>query len=1071
MPTELGPHDLTSDTSHPPFVVSASVSASGGDTYTPAWQAFDGNTTSSGWLGNTSSPWLLKIDLGSAQVLGSYAILVTDPDLSRAPLYWSVYGGNDGVNWALVDSQVSQTTTWTAGGPANTFTCASPGNFRYYLFELQSSGDPTYCGIGELYLYEGVLPAGTTSQTISFPPLSDFVLSSPNTGTFSLEATCDSGLQPSFAVTSGPAAIYPPYSLTVTGPGTVTVTASQGGDATYAAATPVRRTFTVTASPELGPHDLTGDTSHPPFVVSASSELNDAWQAWRAFDGVVGPAATAGWSGAGPGPEWLQIDLGSAGLLYRYSIGIPSGQGIAIAPRQWTMQGSNDGTAWTILDTVTVAEQNWGVPGTVRLFLPYPAVEVSYRYYQLNITANDGAPTVMIAELSLYTVPAPPATAWLVISEPGLGPTDRSAYMSFADGATHSFTLQLRRRGQASIPLIVLAGDPYAPTLGTLVKLYDLTSDGSYGLVFVGTIDLIEIAWLGDAGDRMCTVTAVSLEQVFDAILIPPRLYLNQTPDYIVRDLLTSLCVGAPVTAGSIMTPTLAGNPVIVPSLVCNYDRVSAIFDKMATAGLFVWGVDPATQTLFFMPPATTPAPWVVESEDGLWESWNWKQTRQDYRNRQIVRGSADMIPPSGEFIRGTGQLNITLMRAVLEVKAAYATNSTPNTAIATFSANPAPGDTFTTGVYNVVWQATRVYALGGLVIDTNGYIQKVTTAGTSGGSYPPYSTVTTVSIVDGSVAWTCEGPQGLSTGDQTYTFVAVLDNRQFGQILIGATAGDTAWNTVQGWNAADAAAPYELRGVVFSMPTWENDQTNAINFDLPSASFTVQEKAAGSGWLTRLSTTGSGAFSFNAGTTFDGTDAFDTITLNIGVQGTVIAAPGLAYTPGSAAISLATPLNAGSNLNVFYTRAGGDVIIVEDTAGVLARAAIEGGTGKYQQIVSDTSNTDAAAVLLEAQQDLAAYDVLPVSFRFVTFRAGLTPGLLLTLTLASPGAATNPQSAGRLTGGGQTWIVQEVSAELVPAQPSMPMPGCGHYRYTVTVIDSAQVGDYLAFWTGLSAG
>ncbi len=62
---------------------------------------------------------------------------------------------------------------------------------------------------------------------------------------FALAATAGSGLPVSFDLVSGPATLDG-AGLTLTGPGAVTVRATQAGDATYAAAAPVERTFTVT---------------------------------------------------------------------------------------------------------------------------------------------------------------------------------------------------------------------------------------------------------------------------------------------------------------------------------------------------------------------------------------------------------------------------------------------------------------------------------------------------------------------------------------------------------------------------------------------------------------------------------------------------------------------------------------------------------------------------------------------------------------------------------------------------------------------------------------------------------
>jgi sugar lactone lactonase YvrE len=83
-------------------------------------------------------------------------------------------------------------------------------------------------------------------QTITFPAIGNQTY---GVAPITLGATASSGLTVSYAVTLGPANISNGNVLTITGAGSVTVVASQGGDGvTWAAATPVPQTITV--SPE-----------------------------------------------------------------------------------------------------------------------------------------------------------------------------------------------------------------------------------------------------------------------------------------------------------------------------------------------------------------------------------------------------------------------------------------------------------------------------------------------------------------------------------------------------------------------------------------------------------------------------------------------------------------------------------------------------------------------------------------------------------------------------------------------------------------------------------------------------
>ncbi|MES2731005.1 MAG: PA14 domain-containing protein, partial [Bacteroidota bacterium] len=84
-----------------------------------------------------------------------------------------------------------------------------------------------------------------TVQTITFATIPDKALTDPP---FVLNATASSGLPVTYALVSGPATISG-NTVTLTGAaGTVTITASQAGNATNCAASPVTRSFAVTAA-------------------------------------------------------------------------------------------------------------------------------------------------------------------------------------------------------------------------------------------------------------------------------------------------------------------------------------------------------------------------------------------------------------------------------------------------------------------------------------------------------------------------------------------------------------------------------------------------------------------------------------------------------------------------------------------------------------------------------------------------------------------------------------------------------------------------------------------------------
>jgi hypothetical protein len=126
---------------------------------------------------------------------------------------------------------------------------------------------------------------------------------------------------------------------------------------------------------------------------SANDSANNPGNAKRAFD----HNSATQWFYKGV-QGWLQYDLGHAETVGRYTV-ISSFDLVPRDPKDWELQGSNDGVAWLTLD----ARNNQVF---ARRFAPNSyavAKPGAYRYYRLNITANNGDATFTdLAEFGLF---------------------------------------------------------------------------------------------------------------------------------------------------------------------------------------------------------------------------------------------------------------------------------------------------------------------------------------------------------------------------------------------------------------------------------------------------------------------------------------------------------------------------------------------------------------------------------------------------------------------------------------------------------------------------------------------
>jgi uncharacterized repeat protein (TIGR01451 family) len=179
--------------------------------------------------------------------------LSTGASPANKQLIASVSSWTNSQEWTKFASQQSALITLTAGQ-------------QYYIEALQKEGNG-----GDNLAVGWQLPGGALerpipgmrllpftvqtpqSQTITFPAISDKTTAS---APFTISATASSDLPVSFQLVSGPATIAG-NTITLTGQtGVVTVRATQAGNAQWAVATPVERTFNVTQNGGGGNIDL-----------------------------------------------------------------------------------------------------------------------------------------------------------------------------------------------------------------------------------------------------------------------------------------------------------------------------------------------------------------------------------------------------------------------------------------------------------------------------------------------------------------------------------------------------------------------------------------------------------------------------------------------------------------------------------------------------------------------------------------------------------------------------------------------------------------------------------------------
>jgi len=106
-------------------------------------------------------------------------------------------------------------------------------------------------------------------------------------------------------------------------------------------------------------------------------------------------------------------------------------------------------------------------------------------------------------------------------------------------------------------------------------------------------------------------------------------------------------------------------------------------------------------------------------------------------------------IGPSGGVAAGSVQFAYSL------ASTDYAANPLTIQEMGLFGNTGAANFPAAAGTANPAWTATHAYTVGALIVDSNGNVQRCTTAGTSGGSHPTWATTIGATTNDSGAVWT----------------------------------------------------------------------------------------------------------------------------------------------------------------------------------------------------------------------------------------------------------------------------------------------------------------------------
>lgn len=147
--------------------------------------------------------------------------------------------------------------------------------------------------------------------------------------------------------------------------------------------------FGVPVSGTPDPFDITN------FGGSVTAQYNDSnMNVQNIIDNLTGTkyfaAHTSGW-------VKYKSDYPNLYVVTKYTI-TSADNGSDLDPKSWTFEGSNDNITWTVLDTRT--SQSFSSRSLEQKFTFTNTVQ--YKYFKLNVTANNGGADLQFAELKIY---------------------------------------------------------------------------------------------------------------------------------------------------------------------------------------------------------------------------------------------------------------------------------------------------------------------------------------------------------------------------------------------------------------------------------------------------------------------------------------------------------------------------------------------------------------------------------------------------------------------------------------------------------------------------------------------
>jgi len=362
--------------------------------------------------GHNKAGVMIRSDLNATPASNAWVALTPNTTVETYMTGWTdMYGGS---NWQAQAYTIPQIPYWVkverVGSIITTY--ASPDGVSWATLAngaFANLGTTAYIGICVTSLAQGTSSTATFSN-VSITSGDGIAPVAAPAASLAFQASPGAGQVPLRWAESFGATSYTVKRSTTSGSGyttLATVTNPSYVDTTVTNGTPYYYVVSATNAAGEGANSAQDSTTPlPPMVnvatggtATASANGTSSTQgAAMGFDANVGSKWFNGNAGT---TGWIEYDFGASltQTIKRYTVSaandVPGRD-----PKNWQFQGSSDGSTWTTLDTQSSQTFTYRYQANTYT-ISSPA---AYRYYRLNITANNGDSTgLQLSELALCT--------------------------------------------------------------------------------------------------------------------------------------------------------------------------------------------------------------------------------------------------------------------------------------------------------------------------------------------------------------------------------------------------------------------------------------------------------------------------------------------------------------------------------------------------------------------------------------------------------------------------------------------------------------------------------------------